>query len=356
MKRVLLSIMLLTALCSVDAKKRVNNVILMIGDGMGFTQLTSIIYEQDRPIEMFRVDCGGAITTHSASSRITDSAAAGTALACGEKTNNGMLGMLPDGGELTSILERAGSKGYATGLISSAAITHATPAAFYANVDDRNKGEEIAAQLVDANVDLLIGGGMSHFEGGDLIYQFQKNGYGVARNTEKLFEIESGKVVAIVADNHFAPRTEREDLLPQMTSYAMERLSTLSKSGFFLMVEGAQIDHRGHANDSQGIIAEMGEFDRAIGEAFDFADRTPGTLVIIVADHETGGYALAAAKDHQNVECVDHAGMKHGFTTSGHTATLVPMFAYGTCSELFTGIKDNTDIPKLIAQAMGIEF
>ena len=328
-------------------------MILMIGDGMGFAQMTSIIYEQDQPIEMLRAEYGGAITTHSANSRVTDSAAAGTALACGDKTNNGMLGMLPDGTMVTSILDKANDAGYATGLISSAEITHATPAAFYANVDDRGKDEEIARQLLEAEVDVLIGGGMKHFVKGDLISKFEQQGSGVARSTDELYDIESGEVIAVIADNHFPPREKREDLLPQMTRYGAERLETLSKRGFFLMVEAAQIDHRGHSNDAGGIVMEMAEFDRAIGEAFDYADRTPGTLVIVVADHETGGYAMASSK--LNVECEERAGTMQGFVTRGHTATLVPMFAYGARADLFTGIKDNTDIPKLIAQAMGLE-
>jgi alkaline phosphatase len=329
------------------ANPPVKNVILLIGDGMGIVQTTSAMIAADGPLAIERAPVVGLQTTRSANRRVTDSAAAGTALATGTKTDNGMIGVAPDTTALTSVLEKAVGKGLSTGLVATYRITHATPASFIAHVPDRNDEEEIAADFLDTDITLFIGGGRAKFEqradGRNLSDELKAKGYRVAYTEEELKGITSGKVAGLLADSHLPDILGGRNLqyLANATDKALEILSQNDR-GFFVMVEGSMIDGGGHDNSIDKIVAETLDFDRAVARAFAFADTHPGTLVVVTADHETGGLTIPA----------DGSGVEYLFSTGGHTATMIPVYAYGTGAERFGGTMDNTDIPKRIAELL----
>ncbi|WP_303881436.1 alkaline phosphatase [Acetomicrobium mobile] len=235
------------------------NIILMIGDGMGFPQLTlGRLAKGSLGIEECPV--GGAMTTHPlpSSGVITDSAAAGTALATGYKTDNGIISQTPEGKALYTVLENARDKGKATGLVTTTRITHATPAVFAAHIDDRDNENAIAEQLVNADVNVFL-------EGSHMSYELDRD-------------------------------VKKEPSIAEMTKAALEILSK-DQEGFFLMVEGGRIDHASHANDTPTTMTDMMAFDEAVKAALDFAKMDGNTLVIVTADHATGGLSIGMGEE-----------------------------------------------------------
>lgn len=324
------------------------NVILMIGDGMGVTQVFAGITANHGKLFLDNFKQIGFSKTQSASDYITDSAAGGTAIACGVKTYNGAIGVNTDTAAVKSILENAVDKGLATGLVSTSAITHATPASFIAHQSYRGMYEEIAADFLKTNIDVFIGGGVAHFaqrkDGRNLLKELQTKGYQVELEMDKIAKIKNGKLAGLTAGIHNARVDERGNMLPLATKTAINILDN-SQKGFFLMVEGSQIDWGGHANSTIYIVEEMLDFDRAIGEALDFAAKDKETLIIVTADHETGGMGI--------VDGNMKTGMVKGeYTTKDHSAVMVPVFAYGPGAEEFTGIMENTDIYKKMYQLL----
>ena len=331
------------ATASVDIVKDTSkfiNVILMIGDGMGLTQITAGWIAKGDALNLERCPVIGLMKTNSSDNFITDSAAGATAFATGKKTYNGAIGVDPDKAALTTILEIAEKNGIATGLVATCSITHATPASFIAHQPSRLLDEAIAADFLKTDIDVFIGGGKKFFEfrsdGENLLELLQENGYTVADGAEEIDMVKSGKLAGFIADEHPAKISDgRGDLLSFSSLKAIELLN-LNDKGFFLMIEGSQIDWGGHANDSEYIVDEMLDFDNAVGKVLDFAEKDGNTLVIITADHETGGYAINAADEDGNIE--------GAFTTDYHTAVMVPVFAYGPGAEAFAGVYHNTAI------------
>jgi alkaline phosphatase len=241
----------------------------------------------------------------------------------------------------------AENAGLPTGLVATSSIVHATPASFYAHVRYRKNYEEIAADLLNTDIDLFIGGGAKFFERREtdtrnLSEELRGRGVDVRSflNTDiKDLSVDRAKRLAYyTADSEPLPRSQGRNYLRAAAALAVNQLSerdTLDR-GFFLMIEGSQIDWGGHANDSEYIISEMLEFDRAIGEVLDFAQRDGETLVIVTADHETGGYAINNGSSMGNIQ--------GAFTSDYHTADLIPVFAYGPGAERFGGIYENTAI------------
>jgi alkaline phosphatase len=321
------------------------NIILLIGDGMGLTQVTAGMYSNNNTLNLEQFPVTGMMKTHAHRNLITDSAAGATAFSCGCKTTNGTLGMTSDKKICTTILESARAKGLAVGLLATCSITHATPAAFVAHVESRAEMEQIAAFYPRSGIDLLIGGGLKYFNARtkdqrNLIDEMIQAGYQTYLFSDK-------KITEITADPSkpfawFSATDEPEsvlkgrDYLAPATALSAEYLHKRSEKGFFLMVEGSQIDWACHAKDGPRAIAEMLDFDQAIGEALKFAASNKETLLIVTADHETGGMAIdqGSTKDSLHIE----------FNTGQHTASLVPVFAYGPGSSLFHGIMDNTEI------------
>lgn len=331
-------------------EKAVRNVVLIIGDGMGVTQVYAAMTASKEPLNIEGFQYIGFSHTYSKNRYITDSAAAGTAIACGKKTKNGMIGMDSDSVPVRSILEIASENGLATGLVSTSAITHATPAAFIAHQVSRNMYEEIAADFLATDIDLFIGGGRDHFasrkDSLNLLVELEKKGYAVMESLDELENITSGKVACLTASGANLKFSEgRGDMLPRATAKALSLLNAEEK-GFFIMIEASMIDWGGHDNDLSYVIDETLDMDRAIGEALDFAIKDGNTLVIVTSDHETGGMAITGGSIEEN-------SVKADFISTRHTAVMVPVFAFGPGADQFTGIYDNTDIFNKIHALLG---
>lgn len=344
-----------------DEEPRVERVIYMIGDGMGVAHISATQIAQDyEPLAMERAEHIGLCKTYSANSRITDSAAAGTALATGYKTNNGMIGVTPDSLPHPSIREKAERAGMPTGVVVTYPVTNATPAAFVAHVDYRHKEDEIATYYISNSLDVFMGGGSKRFDQrADSLNFFdtlRERGYTIATSLADIEDISEGKVAVLPTEDSMPSYLDgRGDFLPEATAKALEILSNNAKAdrtGFFLMVEGSQIDGKAHGHDLEGMIAEIRDFDAAVEVAFDYADEHPGTLVVVTADHETGG--LTIVNGNRRFDLRDHQ-VDYAWTTGGHTGGMVPIFAYGTGSEHFSGVFENTDLPKIMCRLLGLE-
>jgi len=332
-----------------EVQKAPKNVILLIGDGMGVSQVSSSFYFGNQNSSFERFKQIGFIKTSSQSDLITDSAAGATAFSAGIKTYNGAIGVDQDTLSVLLITDKASEAQVATGIVSTSSVTHATPASFFAHVKSRNMQEEIAAQLPESTIDFFAGAGNDFFfkrkDSADLGTIFSKNNFivdTVSLEKPQNFDLNK-KYGYLLAPIQMPKMSEgRGDFLSQATRLGVEYLSK-NEHGFFLMVEGSQIDWGGHANDSDYIVEEVKDFSKAIGEALDFAEKDGNTLVVVTADHETGGYTLASENGNYNK-------IKGSFSTGGHSATLIPVFAYGPGSENFQGIYENNLIYNKIIQ------
>lgn len=333
------------------AQEEVQRVIYLIGDGMGLAQVSMLEIEGGyAPTAFDRAERVALVTTRSANNRVTDSAAAGTALATGTKVNNSVLGITPDSVELTSMMELARDRGRATGLVVTCYLQHATPASFYANVPNRGMNEQITEQLMACDFDVLIGGGMRWLDS-LRCQQMAERGYQVAYNLEEAMPINSTPLLVLLADKHLPHAPERGDYLPQATQKALDLLAA-NPEGFLLMVEGSQIDSAGHAKDAAYLLAEMRDFERTVAIAMDFADTHPGTLVVVTADHETGGLSMPSGKSDFTLS---ESGIDYRFGTGSHSAIRVPAYFYGAGADRFPAMMDNTELAKRLMEVMGLQ-
>ena len=343
----------------IDAKLP-KNIILMIGDGMGISQITAGMYANNGFLNLERCKILGLIKTHSKNKLITDSAAGATAFATGKKTKNGMISQaMSDSTDYKTFVEYAEENNKATGIVVTSTVTHATPACFYAHFPRRYEANEpISSQFINSGIEVLIGGGKHYFEnrkdGRNLLNELKKDNYTIVdtmsqdfntENVDKLVYLYSpyqpGKLIFEPKDEH----PSRGPILPLATEKALEILKK-DTNGFFLMVEGSQIDWGGHDNNSEYIVNEVKDFDKSIQKVLDFAKLDGETLVIITADHETGGYAIIDGNK-------DGTNLKGGFSTLHHSASMIPVFAYGKGAEAFAGIYDNTEIFYKMMDAFG---
>ena len=394
MKRIcLISITMLALLfatsCNnnVAEKPQVKNVIYLIGDGMGFGAVSSLLLSEDSVTGFEQAPVIGLSETCSANNYVTDSPAGGTALACGIRTKNGYLGVDPEGKPLTSILRKAQAMGKRSGIVVNTVLTEATPAAFYAGVTSRSMSFDIANQFTESGVDVAIGAGLEPFikrpDSLDLTATLINKGYDVHLDwktvlgtTSKKFvgilpmgdvhrRNESGNTTAGAADGAevclaaklAASSEENGDTtrlseptvyLEKATAKALEVLSNDNRQGFFLMIESAIIDGYGHNNDSEGMIEEMKEFDNTLRQLVAYVNQHPETLLVVTADHETGGTGVS----YKSYEVGSTTPVQLSFSTKGHTGTVVPVFAYGAGAEAFAGIMKNTDLPKKMEELM----
>lgn len=323
----------------------------MIGDGMG-TSAVYAGYTLNRGhlnLERFK-NAGFSITN--STSYITDSGAGATAISTGNKTYNGAIGVDSTGKPAKTILEWAEEYGKATGLVATCAVTHATPAAFISHQAKRSDYELIASDFLKTDVDVFIGGGRNHFknrkDGVDLTQKLKDKGYTVANTIGEVRNVTGGPVAGLLDTLH-EPRwiDGRGNLLTESVNEAI-RLISQDKDGFFLMVEGSQIDWGGHANDIRYLATEMVDFDRAIGAALDFASGNGETLVIVTADHETGGLGILGGN-------LANGEIKAGFTGTDHTGVMVPVFSFGPHADSFSGIQENTDLFFKMISAFGFK-
>lgn len=334
------------------ASKKPKNLIIFIGDGMGVAQLYAGMTKYGKPFNLERFPYSGLSKTYSADAYITDSAAGGTAIACGEKTNNGMIGVRPDSTLLVSITELAHKNGLAAGVVSTSAVTHATPASFVAHNSGRGNYEEIADDFLKGTIDVFIGGGENHFrnrkDGKDLTANLKEQGFDVVYTPEDMKKSQSLKLAALLAKEHMPKASEgREGLLPEMTKKAIETLSK-NKNGFVLMVEGSMIDWGAHENNLDYVTSEAIDLDQAVGAAYDFASADGNTLILVTADHETGGLVLTGGDIKSN-------SVEGNFAGKDHSAIMVPVFTYGPGSEIFSGIHENTFFYNEFVQLLGLK-
>lgn len=349
---------LITATHPALATQTPKNIILFIGDGMGVAQVTAAKVVNGK-LGLERFPIAGLLSTYSANRLVTESAAGATALATGSKTNNYVLGLDPQGKRLESVLDLAQQRGMATGVISTARITHATPAAFFGHVPHRDQEGKIAEQLAASHIDVFIGGGLGYFlpksqagslrkDNKRLLHHLRTQNYKVITSVEDLRRQTKtpGKyrLAALLAKDHMPRVEQRKITLSEMTQIALHWLNREPRQGFFLMVEGAQIDWGGHDNDSKRIIHETIDFDRATATGLDYAQRSGDTLVLVTADHESGGYTLLDGS------VKDKKISRSDFVTKHHTAEMVPLFAYGPGSHVFGGIHDNTFLGQTLKQ------
>jgi alkaline phosphatase len=322
-----------------QGEEAADSAILLIGDGMGPLQIHLARKDPGQPLGMEGMPYSGIMTTRSADSDVTDSAAAGTALATGHKTNDGMVGVTPDGRRLETILERARAVGKSTGIITTDALHGATPASFAAHVESRGERGKIAAQIAASRVDVMMGfwkgwflpksAGGEREDGRDLVAEMRRAGYEVIFTGDELRQAKGDRIVGLFED-------DTGPSLAEMVSAALARLGKNPK-GFFLVVEEARIDWECHDNKLEAAVERVRLLDAAVVTGLDFARKDGSTLVVVTADHETGGLQPDGT-----------------FATGGHTNTPVRVFAFGPGGERFTGEMDNTDIPKRMAEVLAL--
>jgi alkaline phosphatase len=409
-------------------------VILLLGDGLGFSQIALARYATKGRGGRFAFESmpvTGLVSTWSASNFVTDSGAAATAFAAGAKTDNRFLGLDPEKRPARTIGEAAKAAGWRVGYVTNTRITHATPACFYAHHDNRYDEEAVAAQLLDADVDVALGGGLSYFlpreqngvrlDGRDLVAEARARGVQVLLRRDPLVWNGEGRLLGLLANSHLTYELDDRSYSPERRDPTVAELARLALGGlgaserpFLLMIEGGRIDHAGHDFDAAGIVAETARFDEAVAAVLQWASTHPDTLVLVTADHATGGLAL---NDHADwtalarrtssvawlaaqirnadataellaartgvadwtadeVEAIRAApdsyeanrrlgrmlALRDGFTwsarvtdddTHGHTGEDVPIYASGPGAELFGGALDNTDIARRIAGLLG---
>lgn len=323
------------------------NIIIMIGDGMGISQVSaSVLTNANSAFRRFSIT--GFSITCSADKLITDSAAGATALACGERTKNGAIGVDEMGKSILSLFELAKQKKRSTGVVVTSEVTNATPAAFLGHTTDRHNDELLAKQFTSLETDIVVGGGKRYFipetSGGkrkdnvDLLAKLHENGYAVLNDFESLTKSDSKKFYALLENEALKPAEKRDYSLSDLTKKALHSLSQ-NENGFVLMVEGSQIDNGGHDNNQEQLVNELTDFERAIETVLDFAETNKETLVLVTGDHETGGTAITGGE-------IGGENLKIDFTAKSHTAVMVGVFAYGPQCEMFSGINENYRLGK----------
>lgn len=319
---------------------KVKNVILMIGDGMSLMHVYSAWTANRGKLYLENCEITGLSKTYCANKLVTDSGAGGTAMAIGQKTNYHSVGVDVNGNPQPSLIKLAKQKGMSAGVAVTCRLWDATPADFCCHNTDRDNEDEIIADYVNCEADYVVGGGAKKFEnrkdGRNIFKELEQKGYQVARSWEECKNLKSGKIFAVTDSVDTPLPAERGDRLAQSSLKGIELLNQ-NPNGFFMMIEGSQLDDYGHFNDLDLLMQETHDFDRTVGKILEWAAKDGETLVVVTADHETGGLTLIDGdKDKGEIKCK--------FSTTGHSGVMVPVYAFGPGAELFTGIYENTDI------------
>ena len=319
--------------------KKIKNVIVMIGDGMCMEAVSVGWTLNGGHLNLDNFPVAGYSRTYCTDRLITDSCAGGTAISSGAKTKYGYIGQDVDGNPFKTLLHRAQEKGMRTGVAVTCRINDATPADFICHAPDRHMEAEIAAQFVDCGVDFITGGGREFWDqredGRNLIEEMKAKGYTFVDTQEDLMNVKKGPLVGLFAPLDMDPVLDRGPVLPNCTDKALELLD--NKKGFFLMIEGSQIDDWAHRNKVGHMAEELFDFDKCIGKVLEFAEKDGHTLVIVTADHGTGGLTLVGGS-------LEDRSVKVHFSTKGHHGIVVPVFAYGPHAEDFQGIMENSEL------------
>ena len=330
-------------------KFEVKNVIFMIGDGMGDGAIAAGRMKR-ATLNLDGMEKLGYLNTNNIKDELTDSAAGGTALATGVRTTNGTVGLDKDGKVVENLSEWMKQKGKKLGLVSTTYVVDATPATFAAHTSNRNNYGDVAKAMVDLGVDVILGGGTSQFDsainGGattGIQYAQTVGNYQYVTKKSELDDITSGKVLGLFGATAMSWPSEKKADEPYLDDLTEKTLSLLeNKNGFFAMIEGGRIDGAGHNNEAGNLQDSMLEFDDAIAVALDYADTHEGTLVIVTADHETGGVSVGSTTSGPQVQ----------FSTGDHTKDPVPYYVYGAGVEHFKGLSKNIDIAPAIKKAV----
>ena len=321
------------------AQSEVKNVILLIGDGMGLAQSYAAYLANDKSLSIYTMPYTGLSITSCADREVTDSGAGGTAIATGHKANYKAIGLDKNNISHPSLLKIAKQYGKSTAIVCSCDLTHATPAAFVANVKNRDLQEQIALSYLEEYCDIALGGGAERFTSKgrkdklNLIDSLAKRGYAVVYSQDELSKCESEKIFGLFAEGHLPEASKRGGVMQQYMLKALEQLDK-NPNGFFMMLEGSRIDMEAHLNKYDAMVEETLDFDRCVAIALDFAKRKGNTLVVVTADHETGGLTLPAKG----------SKTKDKWTTLNHTGVPVPIYSFGPGAENFTRVMQNTDI------------
>ena len=323
-----------------SGKGHVKNVILMIGDGMSLMHIQAAWTCNRGHLWLENAQATGLSKTPASNRLITDSGSGGTSLATGYKTIYHAVGVDADGKPLTSLCTLAKTKGKDAGIAVTCRLWDATPCDFCCHNIDRNNEQDLVADYLDSNIDYAFGGGAKYFEhrtdGRNIFNELKSKGYHISRTWEDLQKWQKGKVFCVPYDVDTPLPDERGNLLARAALKGMN-LMNQNKNGFFMMIEGSQLDDYGHFNQLDMLMKETLDFDRTVGEVMKWAAKDGQTLVVITSDHETGGMTVHGVNlESGTVVC--------NFSTKDHSGTMVPVYAFGPGSEQFTGFMDNTDI------------
>lgn len=329
--------------------KKVKNVILMIGDGMSLMHVYTAWTANRGKLWLENAQATGLSKTWAVKKLVTDSGSGGTSLATGVKTVYHAVGVDPEGKPLTSLVDVAKELGKDAGMAVTCRLWDATPCDFCCHNIDRDKEEELVGDYPTSGVDFVFGGGAQKFtnrkDGRDIFKELQKKGYHVSRTLDDFFAYDkNSRIFAVPYDKDTPLPDERGDLLARASMKGIS-LMNQNKNGFFMMIEGSQLDDYGHFNQLDLLMKETLDFDQTVGEVMKWAAKDGETLVVVTADHETGGLTLVNGnKDEGRVECC--------FSSKDHTGAMVPVYAFGPGAENFTGIFENTDVFKKIKKLM----
>ena len=329
--------------------KKVKNVILMIGDGMSLMHVYTAWAANRGKLWLENAQATGLSKTWAVKKLVTDSGSGGTSLATGVKTVYHAVGVDPEGKPLTSLVDVAKELGKDAGMAVTCRLWDATPCDFCCHNIDRDKEEELVGDYPTSGVDFVFGGGAQKFtnrkDGRDIFKELQKKGYHVSRTLDDFFAYDkNSRIFAVPYDKDTPLPDERGDLLARASMKGIS-LMNQNKNGFFMMIEGSQLDDYGHFNQLDLLMKETLDFDQTVGEVMKWAAKDGETLVVVTADHETGGLTLVNGnKDVGRVECC--------FSTKDHAGAMVPVYAFGPGAENFTGIFENTDVFKKIKKLM----
>ena len=319
--------------------KKVKNIIFMIGDGMGLEQISAAWVCNGGKLNLDNFSKIGLQRTYSANKLVTDSAAAGSALATGKKTNNGMIAMDPDSVAVKSLAEEAIGKGKRAGAAVTCRVTDATPAVFFSHTYSRKNMDDIAVQMTNSGLYFLSGGGTRYWsgreDGVDLVGQARDMGYSYVETKEDMMAVQEGPLIALMDEYELPFALDRGDILPSAVQKALQLLD--NSKGFFLMIEGSMIDDGGHDNKAGQTMEEIFDFDRTLGLVLEWAEKDGETLVIVTADHATGGMTLLSGS-------IDEKRIRVNYSTTGHNGIALPVFAWGPHSEDFVGIYENSEL------------
>ena len=329
------------------------NVILIIGDGMGVPQVyASVVAAMGDSSAFLRFPYSGFSRTYSRNKYRTDSAAGGTALTTGHKVDNYHVNWGPDSTRYNTLFDDAKAQGMSTGFVVTSSVLDATPASTYGHVPYRKMFDTLSLQMAQCQHDVMIGGGRKYFftqnrkDGLAPLDTLARRGYTVVNTVDSMNRFSGDKLVALLYDGDPLTAPARGNVLAQSAKKAIAMLSRNPK-GFALMIEGSQIDWACHNNDTAYLRAELADFEEMLHDVIDYAQRDGNTLIVVTADHETGGVTLPDGD-------IEKGRNEVKFLWGSHTGCMVPVFALGPGAQYFSGIQENTDIPEKIRWLMNL--